>query len=121
MRLDFDYVSRTNAARCAKWHPGFPRDGIWSLADWSNAMVGEAGEAANAVKKIRRVETSLVGKVDPDLDDLRVSLANEIADTFLYLDLLATRAGIDLPAAIVAKFNAISVREGFEDRMVLGE
>jgi hypothetical protein len=29
------------------------------LADWSNAMCGEAGEAANVVKKIRWIETGL--------------------------------------------------------------
>jgi hypothetical protein len=36
---------------------------------------------------------------------------------FLYLDLLATKAGIDLPEAIVAKFNWTSAAQGFPERL----
>lgn len=38
-------------------------------------------------------------------------LADELADTFIYLDLLASRCGIDLENAVRQKFNAISDRE----------
>jgi NTP pyrophosphatase (non-canonical NTP hydrolase) len=44
-------------------------------------------------------------------------LAEELADVYTYLDLLATKADIDLPAAIVAKFNKVSRRQGFPDRL----
>lgn len=115
--LTFDDLTRANRRRCEKWHPGFPNDDTWSLADWSNAMCGEAGEAANVVKKIRRIQTGLSGRVDPPSEELKVMLGEELADVICYLDLLATKAGIDLPAAIVAKFNAISIREGFSDRL----
>jgi NTP pyrophosphatase (non-canonical NTP hydrolase) len=115
--LTFAEVSAINGARCARWHPGFPDDDTWSLADWSNAMCGEAGEAANVVKKLRRVEDGLIGKLDRPEPELLAALAAELADVFCYLDLLATKAGIDLPAAIVRKFNEVSERQGFPERL----
>lgn len=72
----------------------------WTLADWSNAMCGEAGEAANVVKKIRRG--------DGDKERLLQALSDELADVIAYADLLAFRAGIDLDAAIQNKFNQLS-------------
>lgn len=115
--LGFDELSRTNLLRARRWHPGFPdrKDG-WSLADWSNAMCGEAGEAANVVKKIRRLEEGLRGRAsESDLDDLLVKLGHEIADVVIYADLLATRAGIDLASAIREKFNLTSAEHGFPE------
>lgn len=106
--LTFAEVSEVNAERCAVWHANMAP---WSLADWSNAAAGEMGEACNVVKKIRRQETGMKGAVDPDMTSLKEKLADEIADTFLYLDLLATHTGVDIDAAIVRKFNAVSERE----------
>lgn len=117
LRLTFGQVSEANRIRAARWHPGFPDDDTWSIADWCLAMVGEAGEAANVVKKLLRVNQGIVGKLDPSFPDLMKQLGEELADTFLYLDLLATKAGIDLPSVIVDKFNAVSVRQGFPDRI----
>lgn len=114
-RLTFHGFSRTNRARAKRWHG---EDSIpWSGADWSNAMCGEAGEAANVVKKLRRVETSVVGSVDADTSVLLEQLGDEIADTITYLDLLADHYGIDVAEALARKFNAISEREGFPDRV----
>jgi NTP pyrophosphatase (non-canonical NTP hydrolase) len=115
--ITFAEVTAVNRARAGRWHPGFPDDDTWTLADWSNAMCGEAGEAANVVKKLRRVETGLVGVLDLPAVELREALADELADVFCYLDLLATKAGIDLPVAIVAKFNRVSERQGFPERL----
>ena len=54
--------SAVNRKRSAHWHAdGEP----WSGADWSNAMCGEAVEAANVVKKLRRHETGLASLRDP--------------------------------------------------------
>jgi NTP pyrophosphatase (non-canonical NTP hydrolase) len=90
----------------------------WTGADWSNAMCGEAGETANVVKKLRRVETGTTpGPDDPPLDRLREMLAEEIADTVTYADLLAAHYGIDLAAAVADKFNRVSRRQGFPDRL----
>lgn len=76
----------------------------WSLSDWSNAVTGELGEAANIIKKIRRGDLSLA--------EARVDLAKELADVQIYLDILAFRAGVDLGQATVNKFNEVSDRVG---------
>jgi len=117
--LTFDDVTIANRNRATKWHPGFPNPdpGGWNGADWSNAMCGEAGEAANVVKKLRRCECGLRGIGDPTEGELVSMLADEIADVFIYLDLLATYYGVDLPVAVVAKFNRVSERQGFSDRL----
>ena len=120
--LTFTDVAETSAARCKRWHgPDWRYDEAgWTGADWSNAMCGEAGEAANVVKKIRRLDLGLWGNRKPGdstRDELIAKLGAEIADTFLYMDLLATYYGIDIPAAIVAKFNAISEAAGFPERL----
>lgn len=76
--LTFAQLSETNATRCSRWHPGFPKDEAWSGADWSNAMCGEAGELANVVKKVRRYETGTTpGPDDPPLDKLMEMMADE--------------------------------------------
>ena len=115
--LTFAEVTAANVARAKRWHPGFPVDDSWNGADWSNAMCGEAGEAANVVKKLRRHETGHHGALDGDEAALREKLADELADVLLYADLLAAKYGIDLPEAIVRKFNEVSARQGFPERL----
>lgn len=113
-RLTFQLLRETNLTRCNRWHP----EGInsWSLSDWAVAMMGEAGEACNVVKKLNRYRDALTGNAE-DERELREKLADEIADTMIYLDLLATAAGIELERAVVRKFNAVSVRNGFPERL----
>lgn len=120
--LTYAALTAANLARCQMWHPGFPERnaGGWTGGDWSNAMCGEAGEAANVVKKLRRFETGRVGAVDAPPDELLAKLGEELADTIIYADLLATYYGIDLGAAVIRKFNSISVREGFPHRLEAG-
>lgn len=74
----------------------------WPLSQWANAVCGELGEAANLIKKIERGDFTL--------EEARESLADELADIVTYLDLLANRAGVDLGAATVSKFNRVSKR-----------
>lgn len=126
--LTFAKLRAMNLSRGRRWHPGFPetRDG-WTGGDWSNASLGELGELVevlgklmqigNTVKKVRRKEESLSGAVDPDFDTLKQHLANEIADVVIYLDLLAAFYGLDLASAVKDKFNFISEREGFPQRL----
>lgn len=120
MDLTFDQVSETNRKRAERWHPGFPMDG-WTGADWSNAMQGEAGEAGNVVKKLRRLEFGLVQAADDNGPDLLSKLSTEIGDTFLYLDLLAQFYGLNLADCVARTFNRVSVREGFPERLPLAE
>lgn len=89
-----------------------PDGSDWSLNDWATAAGGEMGEAAGICKKIRRGDYSL--------DEVRGDLADEIADTVIYLDMLAYRAGIDLGQAVIQKWNATSERVGIDLRLTDG-
>ncbi len=102
--------SAVNLQRCLRWHP----KGInsWSASDWITALIGEFGEAANIVKKLNRVRDGLVGNTKSEAE-LRIELAEELADIFIYLDLLATSEGIDLEVEIINKFNKTSEKVGF--------
>ena len=83
----------------------------WTPTDWACAMAGECGEACNAVKKIRRLETNTNTAKDPQtLEEATVAVADELADTIIYANLLAARLGIDLGQAVVRKFNLVSLR-----------
>jgi NTP pyrophosphatase (non-canonical NTP hydrolase) len=120
MPLSFDRVASVNALRCARWHgPDWIGHGDpWTIADWSNAMQGESGEAGNVVKKMRSLECGFFdNRPSVEMRMLVDNLGEELADTYLYMDLLATKVGIYLPAAIVRKFNAVSVRNGFPERL----
>lgn len=113
--LTFRNVQLTNERRCRRWHN--PETEPWTGADWSNAMCGEAGEAANVVKKLRRHETGTSPAGDPDAPFLRLMLAEEIADVILYAFLLANHYDIDVESAVVHKFNLVSERQNFPERL----
>ncbi len=112
-------LRRINRERRLRWHPDdAPVEAQWSSGDWSNAMMGEAGEAANVVKKIRRLETGVKARNSySSLSMLVMDLGDELADMIIYADILAERYNIDLEAAIIRKFNAVSEREGFDERL----
>jgi NTP pyrophosphatase (non-canonical NTP hydrolase) len=86
----------------------------WSTSDWFTATMGELGEAANVAKKINRVRDGIPGN-DETLQELREKLGSEIADTFIYLDLLAQSIGIDLHDAVVKTFNTKSRKIGYKE------
>lgn len=78
--------------------------------------MGEVGELASLVKMINRERDNLPGnKFSPSQQDF----ADEIADVLTYLDLMAASLGINLGIAAAVKFNKISERVGFPDRIVL--
>lgn len=113
-------VQSTNRARANRWHEGDFRG--WSGLEWAGAMCGEAGEAANVAKKLKRIEAKLVGNAFSEhrqevYDELRTKLGVECADAFLYLCLLASRYEIDLEQAIRTKFNSKSIEMGFPERL----
>jgi NTP pyrophosphatase (non-canonical NTP hydrolase) len=115
--LSLGELRKTNLLRAARWHP----EGLdeWSVNDWLAAFGGEAGEALNAGKKHRRILGGLQqhGKVPLTLQEAEEQIMEELADTVIYADLVASRLGRSLSEAIVCKFNAISVREGFPERL----
>lgn len=119
-QLTFADLRRANVSRlpefrdrqgrvCHKPIDGQPPGYDWSLSQWSNAVCGELGEAANLIKKIERG--------DFDLESARAELGDELCDVATYLDLLAHRAGIDLGEAIKKKWNEVSERVGSSVRV----
>lgn len=109
--MTFEEFSEVNLNRCEA-ADGFnhPLNG-WSLSDWMTATAGELGEAANVAKKLNRVRDGITGNSETP-EELRDALADEIADTFIYLDLLAQSQGIDLGVAVYRKFNRTSDKIG---------
>ncbi len=96
MELTFDVLREKNVARCEQvFHPL----DSWSPTDWACAMAGEAGEACNIMKKMRR----------GDEGNFTEALAKELADVVIYADLLAARMGIDLGEEVLRKFNEVSL------------
>lgn len=108
-----------NKQRADRWHGGDFR--AWSALEWAGAMCGEAGEAANVAKKLRRIETGAAGNAWSEYplkaSQLTEKLAGECADTFLYLCLLASHCGISLERAVIDKFNSKSIEMGFPERI----
>ena len=112
--LTFHNLRTINQIRAGLWSNG--NTDRWTLGDWANAMQGEAGEAGNVVKKMRRCET------DDDFgtrvfdkatwERYTDMLAEELADVIIYCDLLADKVGINLTDAVRDKFNKVSRREG---------
>ncbi len=108
--------SRLNRRRCEA-ESGFNHNmADWSLSDWFTATLGELGEAANVAKKLNRVRDGITGNAESE-EQLHAMLADEIADTFIYLDLLAQSHGIVLQDAVIAKFNRTSEKIGYEGRI----
>jgi len=96
--MTFDELRKANAKRC---HDSFHPVGDWGIAEWGCALAGEAGEAANLCKKMRRGDP-----IDAD------RIAEELADVVIYADLLAEYLGVDLGMAIREKFNKTSRKVG---------
>lgn len=113
--LTFMELRQANLLRCARWHPN---GGVnaWSLSDWAVATAGELGEAMNVIKKLNRERDNLTSNT-LTVSELEAALAHELADTQIYLDLLAARAGVALGQATRIKFNQKSIEVGFPERL----
>lgn len=92
-----------NAERNKHWDPKNQLDGLF----FATELAGEIGEACNVVKKIEREARGLPGS-----RATLAQLAEEIADGIICLSLLANYYGIDLPPAVVDKFNKTSRKIG---------
>jgi len=98
-----------NIARDQEWNTGSERI---SMTFRATELAGEVGEACNVIKKLERKRIGLVG-----YRDTKGHLAEELADIVICTDLVAMDAGIDLDAAIAAKFNATSEKNGLATRL----
>lgn len=116
-RMNFKDFSIFNRRRCEAANGFNHAIGSWSLSDWFTATIGELGEAANIAKKLNRVRDGIPGNSETP-EELRAKLAEEIADTFIYLDLLAQAAGVDLQDAVINKFNKTSEKIGYSNELL---
>ena len=108
--MTFQKFSALNMARC---RDGFKQEpGDWSASDCMVATMGELGEAANVLKKLNRERDGINGNTETAAE-LKTKLAAEIADTFIYLDLMAQALGIDLETAVTRTFDAKSKQIGY--------
>lgn len=109
MSNDYDTLRSANRARQKEWDAG----NQLTLAYRGNELAGEVGEACNVIKKIERERMGIAGS-----RDTLAHLAEELADVVICADLIAMSAGIDLDAAVRAKFNATSEKVGLLTRLV---
>ncbi len=105
MSLTFDVLRAANIARQEEVEKF--RNSDWKLSAWSNAVLGELGEAANIIKKMERKDFDS----DPvKMAEAKAKLADELADVQCYLDILARKAGVNLGEATISKWNEVSCR-----------
>ena len=98
-----------NIARQKEWDAG----NQISLSYRGNELAGEVGEACNVIKKLERERLGIAGS-----RDTKAHLAEELADVIICVDLIAAAEGIDMDAAVCAKFNATSEKVGLRTRLV---
>jgi len=119
-------IIEKSVSRANRWHNGDMNE--WSALEWAGAMCGEAGECANAAKKLKRLEVGIksINVNDPDsetvrhFDDIETArrvVGKEVADTILYAVLVAARVGVDLPVVLCEVFNKKSEEYGFPERL----
>ena len=119
--MDIQQIFDTNLSRCQRWHERGIHD--WSPLEWAGAMAGEAGEAANAAKKLKRIETDMMSINESarhytSVEDARIQVAKEVADTILYGLLLMARVGVNMPGELLREvFNKKSEEYGFPERL----
>lgn len=106
--LTFDTLREANMARIPRFRGPSgtfyhqPDGSDWSLAEWGEATLGELGELANVLKKVRRGDFSL--------EHAMPMIRREFADVLIYLDIYAYQLRIDLGEAVREKFNEVSHR-----------
>lgn len=85
-------------------------------------MCGEAGECANAAKKLKRLTDGIAsknaeGRNYADVNLARQAVAKEVADTILYAVLVAAAVDANLEQTLVEVFNKKSEEYGFPERL----
>jgi hypothetical protein len=115
LSLDFGVLRDANVSRLnTTWHPL----NDWSPSDWAVCVAGEMGGVCHQLKYLRRAQDKLPSaQVAAERKAIIDALGNELADTVIYLDLLAARMGINLASAVIEKFNDVSIKAGSEVRL----
>lgn len=116
MNITFKAFSQLNRARSESPNGFKHKLDSWSLSDWLTALAGEVGEAANLIKKLNRCRDGIPGN-EQTATELHARLGEELADAFIYLDLLTQAAGFDLEDEVFKKFNMTSFKIGFPEKL----
>lgn len=105
--MHFNEFSDINRRRCESPDAFNHSLNGWDKNKWMVALTGELGEAANIMKKMNRLSDGIDVNKDADKNyiELIKKLRDELADTFIYLDLLCQSMGINLEQAVIDKFN----------------
>lgn len=111
--LTFARFRAINVHRCGEWHRGGVGD--WDISEWLVALMGEVGELASLVKMQLRERDQLPGnKFTVD----EIMIEDEIADIFMYLDLIAEWMGSDWTTILTRKFNETSRKVGLSQTIL---
>lgn len=97
--LSLESLRSANQRRQKEWD----QKDVIDLSYRGNELAGEVGEACNVIKKLERERLGIGGS-----RDTIEHLAEELADVIICADLIGMKIGIDLGAAVVAKFNKTS-------------
>lgn len=106
--MDLERLRKANRERHVEWANGADVP----LAFRGLELAGEAGEACNELKKLERTRLGMVG----GKNDLQ-GITEELADVIVCVDLIAMDLGIDLGAAVQAKFNKTSKKYGLSTQL----
>jgi len=121
--LTVQKLFRMNLERAKRWHGGNIHS--WTPLEWAGAMCGEAGEAANAAKKLKRVVDNISNLNEgarhlPSLELAQKAIVQEVCDTILYAILLAASVGASadqFEQALCEVFNSKSEEYNFPERL----
>lgn len=119
--MEINDILKLSVQRANRRHNGNFHE--WSPLEWAGAMAGEAGEAANWAKKLKRLESQIASINEPgrhatDIEEVSRMVCKEVADTILYGVLLAARVGCyNLEGVIQGVFNQKSEEYGFQERI----
>ena len=106
--------SERNLRRCEAPNGFNHKLDSWTLSDWMTATLGELGEAANIVTKLNRVRDGIPGNTE-NKEELKEKLKEELADVYIYLDLMVQAVGLDLDVIVEEKFNRTSAKIGYAE------
>ncbi|MBN9410873.1 MAG: hypothetical protein J0H69_17145 [Burkholderiales bacterium] len=106
--LTLNALQAAHAERQEEWCPDQKPD----LSFRGNELGGECGEAQNVIKKLERERRGWRGS-----RDTVEHLGEELADVVHCATLCAITAGIDLEAAVIAKFNSTSEKNSLATKI----
>lgn len=125
--LTIEQMQQQSKLRAERWHRGKPK---WSLLEWAGAMAGEAGEACNKAKRIKRLDDDMVSLTVEDgvgsgtrhviadqREKLTIAVAEEACDTILYAICLLNELDVDAEDLLREVFNKKSGEYEFPERI----